>query len=102
MGRVSKIKKPKKKDIWIDTQIEGYPTKDYKNIIYNQGLRKMDKFRKQELNELADELNIEALLMNIEVSILRNPLTASDSGILLALSRKAVAKLISAMIKEKL
>ena len=64
MGRV---KKPKEKEVYkpTDKQVgEGayYNLREIKG--YNDGRNKMDKFRKQELTELADWVKIQYIINN--------------------------------------
>ena len=74
---------------------------EFVNATHNQLWDKFDKYHKHILTELADVLNLEALIMNKEVSILQRH-TTSDTGLLEATSRKELAKEISEMIKEKI
>ena len=87
MGRESKIKKPEKKS--QRNEKDGADSSwNNRAFYYNNGRADMDKFRKQELTELADVGNIKETLLSIY---------DMEGGTALD-----IAKEISAMIKEKL
>ena len=91
MGRVSRIKKPGKKKCFEPTDIQVgvgayYDLREIKG--YNDGRNDMDKFRKQELNELADVEKIRETLLSIY---------DMEGGTALD-----IAKEISAMIRGKI
>ena len=103
MGRV---KKPKEKEVYkpTDKQVgEGayYNLREIKG--YNDGRNKMDKFRKQELNELADVGKIANILIGmLESHAIDGDIVMQNPNLDWKSLGKFYAQEISAMIKEKI